>query len=194
MVSCSYDDTLKVWAPDVDGDDWHCAQTISRETVGEARGGRACCPLRAPLIWQRGTASPESVSCVCAGGAHFDRVGSRVRSGGCGSRGNALLCLKRTGPAPYPVASSDLQTTKRPRYQPDIPMHVPQGGASRAARMTCPCASGTASGGRTSSPRAQSTWAEATSGQSIRCRGPPTGARVGGCAGGPPVFRIPNAS
>lgn len=35
LVSCSYDDALRVWEPDIDGDDWHCAQTISRETCGE---------------------------------------------------------------------------------------------------------------------------------------------------------------
>lgn len=28
---------MKVWEPDVDGDDWHCVQTLSRETCGEVR-------------------------------------------------------------------------------------------------------------------------------------------------------------
>ena len=37
LVSCSYDDSLKVWVPDDDGDDWRCAQTLSRDTCGEAR-------------------------------------------------------------------------------------------------------------------------------------------------------------
>ena len=31
-MSCSYDNSLRVWEPDVDGDDWHGTGVLSAET------------------------------------------------------------------------------------------------------------------------------------------------------------------
>uniref|UniRef100_A0A7N1A4J6 Cytosolic iron-sulfur protein assembly protein CIAO1 homolog n=1 Tax=Kalanchoe fedtschenkoi TaxID=63787 RepID=A0A7N1A4J6_KALFE len=34
LFSCSYDNTIKVWAEDDDGDDWRCVQTLNESNNG----------------------------------------------------------------------------------------------------------------------------------------------------------------
>jgi hypothetical protein len=34
LVSTSYDDTIKIWTEDPDGDDWSCSKTLSKEDGG----------------------------------------------------------------------------------------------------------------------------------------------------------------
>ena len=36
LVSVSYDDSIKVWTEDPGGDDWSCAQTLTKEEGGHA--------------------------------------------------------------------------------------------------------------------------------------------------------------
>ncbi|XP_031132060.1 protein CIA1-like isoform X4 [Ipomoea triloba] len=34
LFSCSYDNTIKVWAEEGDSDDWHCIQTLAESSSG----------------------------------------------------------------------------------------------------------------------------------------------------------------
>ncbi|KAA8518580.1 hypothetical protein F0562_016054 [Nyssa sinensis] len=36
LFSCSYDNTVKVWAEDGDSDDWHCVQTLGESNDGHS--------------------------------------------------------------------------------------------------------------------------------------------------------------